>query len=144
MTTSCPRFLTALAPALFLIMISGCGDTGRELIDVQGRVTYQGQPVVRAVLGFSPVDVGIGGSQRPAVAITDEDGVYRLKAFRGEFGMPPGSYRVSILCYEGSMAEPETVRYLVPKKYSDTTTSGLTAEIPPYSERPLELDFNLP
>lgn len=144
MAIRCPRFLAALAAAPFLITIAGCGDAGRELIDVQGRVTHQGQPVVHAVLGFSPVDVGIGVSQRPAVAITDNDGVYRLKAYRGEFGMPPGTYRVSILCYEGSMAEPETVRYLVPKKYSDTTTSGLTAEIPPQSERPLEIDFNLP
>lgn len=124
--------------------MAGCGGSDRDLIDVQGRVTYKGQPVARAILGFSPVDVRIGASQRPATAITDDQGIYRLKAYRDEFGMPPGTYRVSILCYEGSMAEPETVRYVVPKEYSDAETSGLTAEIPPAYARPLTLDFHLP
>jgi len=122
----------------------GCGGSDRELVDVQGRVTYQGKPMAGALLGFTPTEVGMGASQRPATAVTGEDGVYRLKAYRGEFGMPPGRYRVSVLCYEGSMAEPETVRYLIPKKYSNADTSGLTADVPQERTGTLELDFEIP
>jgi hypothetical protein len=133
-----------MIPLAALLLVAGCGGSDRELIDVQGRVTYQGNPVAGAVLGFSPTDVAMGGTQRPATAITDDEGIYRLKAFRDEFGMPPGTYRVSVLCYEGSMAEPETVRYIVPQEFSDAETSGLVAEIPESRSRPLELNFDIP
>lgn len=140
-----PHRLTRSFPLLAsLILLSGCNGSDRELIDVQGKVTYQAKPVAGAVLSFVPSDVGMGVTQRPATAITDSEGVYRLKAYRDEFGMPPGTYRVSVLCYEGSMAAPESVRYLVPKEFSDAETSGLVAEIPQHRSRPLELNFDIP
>jgi hypothetical protein len=134
----------AAAVCVSLTLIVGCGGSDRELVDVQGRVTYQGKPVAKAVLGFSPTEVSMGASQRPATAITGDDGIYRLKAFRDQFGMPPGDYRVSVLCYEGSMAEPATVRYLVPKKYSDADTSGLVAQVPQERKGTLEINFDIP
>lgn len=126
------------------MLLGGCSGGDRELIDVQGKITFQGKPVVGAVLSFVPSDVGMGVTQRPATAITDSEGVYRLKAYRDEFGMPPGTYRVSVLCYEGSMADPESVRYLVPQEYSKAETSGLVAEIPQHRSRPFELNFAIP
>jgi hypothetical protein len=82
-------------------------------------------------------------SSRPVTAVLDGDGAFRMKAFRSRFGMSPGDYAGSILSYEGSMMEPEKVKYIVPKKYADTRSSGLTATVPDDHSGTLELNFDI-
>jgi hypothetical protein len=136
------RHLTICA-AITLAAI-GCNNSQEDVVDVRGRVTYKGQPVTTGTVRFTPTQVAMGeASSRPVTAVLDSDGAYRMKAFRSRFGMSPGDYAVSILSFEGSMMEPETVKYLVPKKYSDTRTSGLTATVPVDQSGTLELNFDI-
>ena len=122
----------------------GCQSDEQAVVEVQGRVTYQGQPVSTGTISFSPKSAtGMGSAQRPATAVLDANGAYRLKAFRSRFGMPPGEYAVSVLSYEGSMLDQSSVKYLVPKKFSEGGTSGLLAEVPESHSGPLELNFDI-
>lgn len=128
----------------FLLLPSiGCQNDDPEVVDVQGRVTYQGQPVSAGTIRFAPQIAEVGSTQRPATAVLDTDGTYRLKAFRSRFGMPPGEYLVSVLSYEGSMMDPKTVKYLVPKKFAESHSSGLTATVPEGHSGPMKLDFDI-
>ena len=121
----------------------GCQSDEQSVVDVQGRVTYQGQAVSTGTISFSPKSAGVGTAQRPATAVLGADGTYRLKAFRNRFGMPPGEYAVSVLSYQGSMLDPSSLKYLVPKKFSETGTSGLLANVPESHTGLLELNFDI-
>ncbi|WP_425401014.1 carboxypeptidase-like regulatory domain-containing protein [Aeoliella sp.] len=123
--------------------LPGCGKQDRGLTYVEGRVTYNGSPVTGATVRFTPESVSIGTGQRPATSITDSDGCYRVKAYRDQAGMPPGDYLVSVMWYEGSMADPESVRHLIPEKYNDARTSGLTASVPKEIRGAVKLNFDL-
>jgi hypothetical protein len=132
-------FCGAVTLAMF-----GCNGSQENVVDVRGRVTYKGQPVTTGTVRFTPTHMAMGeASSRPVTAVLDGDGSYRMKAYRSRFGMSPGDYAVSILSYEGSMMEPEKVKYIVPKKYADTRTSGLTATIPQDQSGSLELNFDI-
>lgn len=137
-------FRTGFGAAVTCVAFSllGCGSE-KEVVDVQGRVTYQGQPVSTGTISFSPKSISQGASQRPATAALETDGTYRLKAYRNQFGMPPGEYVVSVLSYEGSVMEPSKLKYLVPKKYSEGGTSGLIATVPESHAGTLNLDFDI-
>jgi len=139
------QFRRGLLSVSFAVALAclGCQSNEPEVVEVQGRVTYQGQPVTTGTISFSPQTVDMGAPQRPATAVLDADGSYRLKAFRSRFGMPPGEYAVSVLSYEGSMLEPKTVKYLIPKKFSVSGTSGLVATVPDDHAGILELNFDI-
>ncbi|MCO6044673.1 carboxypeptidase-like regulatory domain-containing protein [Aeoliella sp. ICT_H6.2] len=125
------------------VVVTGCGKQQRELTFVEGRVTYQGSPVAGGTVRFTPEEVAIGAAQRPATSVTDAEGRYRVKAYRDQAGIPPGDYLVSVMWYEGSMADPASVRHLIPEKYSDASTSGLSASVPKEIRGALKLDFDL-
>lgn len=133
----------SVALTLSVLVCLGCQSGEKDVVDVQGRVTYQGQPVSAGTISFSPKSVTQGATQRPATAVLETDGTYRLKAYRNQFGMPPGEYAVSVLSYQGSMLDPSTVKYLVPKKFSESGTSGLVATIPESHPGGLQIDFNI-
>jgi hypothetical protein len=139
------RIRKNLATGLLFCALSslGCQSNEQNVVDVQGRVTYQGQPASTGTISFSPKSAAIGATQRPATAVLDANGTYRLKAFRSRFGMPPGEYTVSILSYKGSMLDPSSLKYLIPKKFSELGTSGLLATVPEGHSGTLELNFDL-
>jgi hypothetical protein len=99
-----------------------------------GTVTYKGDPVAGATVTLVPQGEGTGGA-----GITQEDGSFTLKAFQDP-GVVPGSYRVIITKREappqagpeGGHDEGETPppRDLLPSRYADPATSGITVEIP--------------
>jgi hypothetical protein len=126
------------------LILSGCGSGSPFPVEaVEGIVTLDGQPVEGAVITFVPVDVAEG---KAAYARTDETGIYKLTAFNGGksgAGTMTGRYIVSIL-KEVPVREPTTkeladaekgieinipLRSVIPIRYNDAQTSGLTAEI---------------
>jgi hypothetical protein len=133
------RFLL-IASALFLV---GCNGKQRDLVVVQGRVTYQGEPVAGGTIHFTPTEMGIGAKQRPSTCVIDKDGAFRVQSYRDSMGLPPGNYLVSVRHAQGSLEEPDKVVFLLPQKFSDPHTSGLKATIPAGSEEILNLDFPL-
>ncbi|MDR1140152.1 MAG: hypothetical protein LBL62_00570 [Planctomycetaceae bacterium] len=127
------------------LILSGCRSGVSFPVEaVEGIVTLDGQPVEGAVLTFVPVHSTEG---KAAYARTDETGIYKLTAFNGgksRAGTMTGHYIVSIL-KEVPVREPTAkelsdqaekgieisipLRSVIPERYNDAATSGLTAEI---------------
>lgn len=147
--------------ALLLLMVIGCGD-GHGLVPVAGQVTLDGQPVTQGRIDFFPT------SGRPSSGQLDAEGRYTLKTFEPGDGAKPGSYVVTVTSRQVSggasepeynsmeaelagdvanpedlkrkRAEPLKVKWLVPQKYSNRTSSGLTREVGSQGE---DIDFQL-
>lgn len=103
----------------------GCGGKPAR---VHGVVTLDGQPVTRGTVGFSPV----GGGQK-AVGVIDGNGNYDLRTNR-ESGLEVGEYAVTVSSRErGEVDEnggpPMPGKFLVPRRYSFSNTSGLRFEV---------------
>lgn len=124
------------------ILIAGCGDGGPPLAAAGGRVSFNGQPLAGA-------DVIFNSEQGPtAVGQTNEFGRFELLT-NGKSGAVIGKHKVAIQAVEGfpiggnaSPADgaPEEElesegdlrfgrRWLIPKRYGNPISSGLTAEV---------------
>lgn len=133
-------FTRAQCSRLFVILfavvqLAGCGNERPKLHPAQGKVTYQGQAVKNASVLFQPQKGPV------ATGVTNESGEFTLLT-NGESGAVEGSHKVSISAvssgtvnmsvedYEktGDLPEIET-RSLIPEKYGNFETSGLTAAV---------------
>src|SRR5262245_39746565 len=86
------RTLYLLATLLWLGILVGCGGTSKT-VPTTGRVTYNGKPVPRANVSFTPVE----GSGRAASGLTDNNGYFKLGTFSTSDGALPGNYRISVI-----------------------------------------------
>ena len=145
MRIQCMRNRIAISSCLMAVVLfamTGC----ENRTQVTGTVLMDGQPVADAAVSFH-------GEGPASVGTTDSEGKFVLK-FKGEDLIPPGSYNVSIMKFErdaaaegktmeagagaaagvplpgfltgGPMKQPKN---LLPKKYQDPKSSGLTAEV---------------
>jgi hypothetical protein len=145
-----------LAAALSLSCLIGCGSKGVPIpktVPAQGTVTYQGKPVDGANVVFNPE-----GEGRAASAVTDASGNFTAKtSITGDtivVGAIPGTYRVSITKIEKpaaktpqemmasrtSGAEPAE-KHLIPERYSQATSSGITVVVPPEGKRDIKFEL---
>jgi hypothetical protein len=130
---------------LFLLLfLAGCsGGAGFRVEAVEGTVTLDDTPIEGATLTFVPSDSGIGKS---AYARTDAKGFFQLTAVQGgqsRAGTMTGNYRVAISKdvpsrkpTDKELADQERgipfeipMTHIIPVKYNDAQTSGLTAEV---------------
>ena len=115
---------------------SGCSDS--KLGYVTGVVTFQGEPLPKATITFTPKEAG----GQIAVGISDEKGNYQLTTNGGETnaGALPGDYLMTVSkmdvpiiskddLYSGKVKRPAKIESLIPVKYNKTETSGLTATV---------------
>lgn len=109
------------AAAVGVLLLSGCGDGRPRRVPVRGRVTIDGQPLRSGFVRLVPDDA------RPSVGRIGEDGTFSLTTFSKEDGSVPGTHRVAVVAYDES--SPAQLRWLVPKEYSQASTSGLTVDI---------------
>lgn len=126
----------------------GCGSDRPTIAVVTGTVTMDGSPVPTGEIRFIP----LGGRMAMGEIV---DGKYSLGTFAQNDGALLGSHVVTITAMKigrakggppepGPDASPEeikawndtlegasvvNVKWLVPERYSDHTTSGLTAEV---------------
>jgi hypothetical protein len=117
-----------LLTALCLAPCWGCGAAGgtpTELIPVKGKMTYKGQPLAKGVVEFEARDYG-----RSASGDLQPDGTFVLTTFKDGDGVVPGRHRVFVTGtgLPGKTANKKS-RELVPVKYTQPNTSGLTAEV---------------
>ncbi len=138
--------LVSVAVAVSLAGCSGPADSGPARVAVSGTVTYNGSPVEGASVTFSPQDKG----GLAAAGTTDAQGHFKLTTINADDGAVPGSYAVMISKTEGEAASGETqteeeaykqafpgnqpaaeskAKDLLPAKYKDKATSGLTATV---------------
>ncbi|QDU25458.1 hypothetical protein ETAA8_05260 [Anatilimnocola aggregata] len=133
--------IAASVIGLTLLTLSGCADPGAgsnlpPLTKVTGTVRFQGQSVEGADVTFNNVSAGYSANAK-----TDSAGRFVLTT-SGKEGAVPGQQLVSIRRVDvidntppgvdptaGGIAPPPTINWIVPQKYSELATSGLTAEV---------------
>lgn len=157
-----------LPTTLVMCLISlslGCGqatDPNRpKTYPVSGTVTQAGTPVEGATVTFHLAD-----GSRGAVGLTDENGNYTLTTFSAGDGAVAGDHKVKVTKFDrptvtpksdGSVAdtgdEPEVPegrespeddsapKSLLPEKYANVETSGLTATVSESGDN--KFDFSL-
>jgi hypothetical protein len=124
-----------LGVAAFAATCMGCGgaSTGPELVPVSGVVTYNGAAIRGANVIFHPAEVASG--TLAGQAVTDEEGRFEMRthAGGGKFrpGLAPGKYQIAITKLDKAaiattLAPPKD---LLPRKYGNPKTSGLTADV---------------
>jgi hypothetical protein len=150
------RIIKLLVALASLELVVGC-DTGPQVAQVQGTVTYKGVLVPTGTVTFHPVDGG-----RTAVGVINKDGTYSLSRTMLGDGVVVGEYKVTIEATEAvaqstatqqmkSVADemhvipdartPTRPKELVPVKYSSVESADLTATV---SSGLNQIDFKLP
>jgi hypothetical protein len=137
--------------AVTLTCLSGCSSKKMpETIAVEGTVRLDGAPVEGARVMFSPK-----GNGRPAEGLTDKSGRFELTTFAPRDGALPGEHVVTVMLIrvdpvsvkqaaEGSeeaamlavsSGHQKPPEWIVPMRYSDQTSSGLTALVSPENRK---------
>ncbi|MBA2113166.1 carboxypeptidase-like regulatory domain-containing protein [Bremerella alba] len=96
-----------------------------DLGQVQGQVTMDGQPLPNALVRFAPP------TGRPAMGVTDEQGMYELIYVRDVRGAEPGEYQVEITTWfrPATMEESHQKRTeKIPAKYNKRSTLSASVE----------------
>lgn len=120
---------THCALAAALVFLAGCGDSGPKLVQVRGKVTYNGNPVPRGTVIFTPA---AGGP--PATGEIGPDGSFAMTTFKTADGAVPGKHKVFIVAMavptdELPEARSPTPPPIIPVKYTSPATSPLTADV---------------
>ncbi|MDY0170678.1 MAG: hypothetical protein RBS80_29320 [Thermoguttaceae bacterium] len=122
-----------------LCLLSGCGER-RPLAPVTGLVLYNGKPLESGTVFFQP-EYG-----QPATAIIQPDGTFALQTTGEGIGAVVGRNRVRVACYEAQpvtdeQGEGTLGRLLIPRKYTDYQTSGLTVEVVSGQNEPIRIEL---
>ena len=137
--------LLVVGLVLFVVCIFGCGKNGPAMAPVKCRVLLDGKPLEGAAVGFIPVDGGPVAS-----GLTDAEGFFELITMNRP-GAPVGKHTVTVTKTENTGINPDgtiapsgiTTTWQTPKRYSNPSTSGLTAVVEPDGlERVFELSSN--
>ena len=126
----------ALVALLLAALVAGCDSSpaGPETVAATGTVSFRGSPVESANVIFQPLDQG--NSAPASQAVTDGNGRFELTTHVGvgkfKPGIVPGKYAVTITKLDTAsisttLAPP---KHLLPQKYANSNTSGLTADVP--------------
>jgi hypothetical protein len=112
-------------------------DQRPKLVPAGGVVRYNGKPLDGAHVTFTNTAAGIS-----AYAVTDAEGKFTLTTFEPGDGAAPGHYQITVTKVQetghptaktappvfrpGGAPRP---RWLIPQKYANLATSGLTADV---------------
>ncbi len=136
---------TAITLLLFVVIqCLGCDSdpgpvaTEEPSVPASGIVTFKGQPLS----GYQVVLMPDGG-RRPAMGVTDSEGKFTLGTNAPGDGAPAGNSKVGIVwagpettvdaVEQSAIDDPSKMpkpTVVIPNKYSNPETSGLTAEVP--------------
>ena len=153
--TGCRKLALLCACSAPLGLLSGCGaeDLVGPTVPVEGKVTFNGDAVPTGTVIFLPDAKNGNGAQYESRAPIDASGHYSLKT-QGKDGAPPGAYLVGVASWKPppERSDPNFNGFpppnipLVPLKYNNPASSGLTAEArenAPAGEYDLELEGKL-
>ena len=124
----CHRPMVCCVPVLFVAsfmvaFVPGCGSGRPETVPVSGVVLLDGQPLKAE----GTVRV-IPKKDRPATGEIDPaTGRFTLKTFDPGDGCVRGTHTVTVLARQTT--DDNQIRWLIPEKYSQPGTSGLTVTI---------------
>jgi hypothetical protein len=121
-----------------MVLLLGCSRVrpGIEIVKVEGRVSYGGQPMpAGGRLLFLPMaagdDRGSTRPNRPASATFAADGRFQATSWEPGDGLVPGRYAVVVECWQTppTMGGPPAVSH-VPEAYQSPATTPLKLEVP--------------
>lgn len=132
-----------LALLLLLATIGGCGKQGNSTIPVSGKITYGGgEWPASGNITFAPLSVAEGFPRRPGSAAFQQDGSFEVTSFKPGDGLVPGTYSISISCYEQQPVGTDPSSFdrfnAVPK---DFKTDDLVIEV---DSDPIVVEFDVP
>lgn len=131
---------------MLLGFVTGCGGAADKYkrarpktVAASGTVIYRNQPLADAIIVCFPT--ATGDKAVAASAYTSADGSFSLQAYPPDKGAVPGNYQVTIQKSEEAPAAPTgpdahdappppKPKSLIPAKYGQIETSGLTLTIP--------------
>ena len=126
-----------------LATASGCGSSGPATINVTGKILQSGEPVDGAIVVFTPVDSD--GAKVAAQGETDAKGEFSLSTYLGgedyKPGIASGQYDVSVTKLEVVQDMRRQPKHLLPKKFSQPKTSGLSATVSEGGNTHFEFDL---
>ncbi|MDC0934948.1 hypothetical protein OAS39_01585 [Pirellulales bacterium] len=138
-----------------LALLSGCGaeDLVGPTVPVAGKVTFNGNEVTTGTVIFLPDASKGNAAQYESRGAIDASGNYLLQTM-GKEGAPPGAYLVGVAAWKRppEVLNPDFRGFpppnipLVPLKYNNPASSGLTAEArenAPAGEYDLKLEGEL-
>lgn len=115
--------------------LAGCRDgNSLPMAKVNGIVTLDGAPLTKGGVRFVP-DNSKGTRGPMATGQIGSDGKFVLMTTTPGDGAQVGSYKVVVSCWEETPFDPKNPKAspppksLVPERYADERTSGLTAEV---------------
>jgi hypothetical protein len=114
--------VVVVSAALVGLWLPGCGSGGLDLGEVKGRLSLDGTPLGGATIAFAPE-----GGGRTSLAVSDDDGSYRLEFTADKPGALVGKHKVTITTYEAGEVDDQGKRVgavpeKVPAKYNKQTT----------------------
>jgi hypothetical protein len=122
--------------ALLSLTLLGCG---AQPSPVAGRVKFKDGGDISVLAGYEVAFDSDAKSAGAAGHIT-ADGTFKLTTFSPDDGALPGAYHISISPPLTPDSPPAKAH--IPTKYSDSSTSGLTAHIKPDHENPILLELD--
>lgn len=133
MITTHPQTWRQLGYSLFCIMVvccCGCGSQPFETAKVTGSVTLDGKPVTEGSVLFTP------SQGWPARGELDAQGHFALSTYEDQDGAIVGKHEITIIAQSGpdpsehfERPPPAPTKWLIPERYGNRTTSGLTYEV---------------
>src|SRR5207247_10952611 len=85
---------------LLLVALTGCGGGAPAIVDVEGTLTYKGQPVPNVYIDFHPEN------GRQSWGLTDDQGHFKLNYDRQHDGAIVGKHKISIRANTGRPSSP--------------------------------------
>ena len=140
-----PRRAAGCVFVFAALALAGCGGGKIKVYPVEGRVTYNGEPLAGVDVAFHPADPK-NDTSYPPHATTDDQGNFKLMTYVKDDGAPAGEFKVAV-AFDVQSADDgadQTTRlaFQVPDKYLRKETTPLTATIKPESNtlEPLALE----
>jgi hypothetical protein len=120
MSRSSTAWCLLLAAGMSLV-VSGCWSKRPKLVPVSGVVTVDGKPLTSGFVRVLPE------SGRPSGGTVGSDGHFTLGCLTDDDGCMMGTHKVEVQGFENLPGNRR--KWLAPRKYAGTATSGLTATI---------------
>jgi hypothetical protein len=111
----------------FLLFLASCSGR-RAVYPVSGKVFFEGYPCKGARVQFFPKEQAETNPIAPSGLVGD-DGSFKLTTYVFGDGAPAGSYSVTVFWGVPSKGGDGYDRILVPERYLNSETSGLTVEV---------------